>query len=67
MDINEYMAFSSQTRKHTLKNVRSLIECFGPHNIENCAMVKKAVKCCYSNNLKNDYESKKINFQDSDL
>ena len=29
-------------------------------------MVKKAVKCCCSNNLQNDYKSEEINSQDSE-
>jgi len=41
-------------------------ECFGPHNIEECIMVKKAVKRYCSNNLKNDYESGDIKSQDSE-
>ena len=40
-------------------------ECFGPHNIEKCIMVKKTVKRYCSNNLKNDYETE-INSQDSE-
>jgi len=40
-------------------------ECFGPHNIEERIMVKKAVKRYCSNKLKNDYESEEINSQDS--
>jgi len=40
--------------------------CFGPHNIDKRIMVKKAVKRCCSNNLKNDYESEEINSQDSE-
>ena len=41
-------------------------ECFGPHNIEDCIMVKKAVKRYCSNNLKNNYKSEKMNSQDSE-
>jgi hypothetical protein len=41
-------------------------DCFGPHNIDKRIMVKKAVKRYRSNNLKNDYESKEINSQDSE-
>jgi len=42
------------------------LKCFGPHNIEDCILVKKAVKRYCSNNLKNDYESEEINSQDSE-
>jgi len=41
-------------------------ECFGPHNIKERIMVKKAVKHYCSNSLKNDYESEEIDSQDSE-
>ena len=63
MEIHAYMAFSAQTCNTTLQSTAfACTECFRPRNIDDCTMVKDK----YSNNLKNFYESEKINSQDSE-